>query len=101
MKLFVRRLGGFDADRAFESASAINAIVHDLKRSDPRRNLNQLGELLLVPGREAARVVEVHGAGSGRVHEPFQGVDDLVGALRVPCERGEFSGWESEQVWVD
>ena len=27
-----RRLGGFDADRAFESASAINAIVHDLKR---------------------------------------------------------------------
>ncbi len=49
-----------------------------------------------MPGREPARVVEVDGAGGGRVDEAFEDGGDLVRALRVAGEGGEFGGGDGD-----
>ncbi len=49
-----------------------------------------------MPGGEPAGLVEVHGAGRGRVHEPFQHLGDGVRALGVPGEGGQFGGGEGD-----
>ncbi|MFD9004311.1 hypothetical protein ACFV0T_25705 [Streptomyces sp. NPDC059582] len=55
----------------------------------PLKLAQEFGEAFGVVGREAARVVEVHGARGGGVDEPFEQCRDLVGALGVPGEGGQ------------
>ncbi|CAM5522365.1 hypothetical protein STENM327S_09370 [Streptomyces tendae] len=52
----------------------------------------QGGEPFGVAGGEPPRVVEVHGARGGGVDEPFEDGCDLVGALGMPGEGGQFGG---------